>query len=258
MKKRNWPKSYTGRTLTVYIILRVIVIATMIMSFLSRNYQNVFMCVLTLILFYMPDILQRRLRIYLPDALEIIILVFIFAAEILGEIQSFYVKIPIWDTLLHTTTGFLAAAVGFSMVDLLNRNEQFSIRMSPIYMAVAAFCFSMTIGVMWEFFEFSMDVFFGMDTQKDTIVSGFSSVLLNPEPVNEAIKYRDITSTVVNGQDLGINGYLDIGLYDTMKDLLVNFIGAVVFSVIGFFYVKYRDRNSFVDKIIPKPEEGAK
>jgi hypothetical protein len=216
------------------------------------------MCVLTLILFYMPDILQRRLRVYLPDALEIIILVFIFAAEILGEIQSFYVKIPIWDTLLHTTTGFLAAAVGFSMVDLLNRNEQFSIKMSPIYMAVAAFCFSMTIGVMWEFFEFAMDVFFGMDTQKDTVISGFSSVLLNPEPVNEAIKYRDITSTAVNGQDLGINGYLDIGLYDTMMDLLVNFIGAVVFSVIGFFYVKYRERHSFVDKIIPKPQGESK
>ena len=148
MKKRRFPKSYTGKTLVIYLILRALVIFTLVMAAIRGNYENVLLCVLTLILFYVPDILQRGLDIHLPDTLEIIVLVFIFAAEILGEIQAFYIRIPIWDTMLHTTTGFLAAAVGFSLVDLLNRHERFSFEMSPIYMAIVAFCFSMTIGVL--------------------------------------------------------------------------------------------------------------
>ena len=121
-------------------------------------------------------------------------------------------------------------------------------------MALAAFCFSMTIGVLWEFFEFSADLFLRTDMQKDTILTSISSVLLNPEPVNVPIRIQDITSTVVNGQNLGIHGYLDIGLYDTMKDLFVNFIGAVVFSVFGFFYVQHRGKKSFVENVIPTVE----
>lgn len=256
-QKMKWraPRSYTGRTLLIYLILRVLVIFTMVMSAIHGNYENVFLCVLTLILFYMPDVIQRSLKVHLPDMLEIIVLVFIFAAEILGEIQAFYIRIPIWDTLLHTTTGFLAAAVGFSMMDLLNRNERFSVQMSPIYLSLMAFCFSMTIGVLWEFFEFGADLLLRTDMQKDTILTSISSVALNPEPVNVPIKVDSIVSMSLNGQDMGINGYLDIGLYDTMKDLFVNFIGAVVFSVFGFFYVKHRDKKSFVENLIPQPED---
>ena len=181
-KKRDQsnPKSYTGGTLVIYLILRGLVIFTLVMQLIHGNYENVFLCILTLILFHVPDILQRSLSIHLPDMLEIIVLFFIFAAEILGEIRAFYIYIPIWDSLLHTTTGFLAAAVGFSMVDLLNRSERFSVQMSPVYMALVAFCFSMTIGVLWEFFEFSADLFLRTDMQKDTILTSISSVLLNP------------------------------------------------------------------------------
>lgn len=255
-KKRDQstPKSYTGGTLVIYLILRGLVIFTLVMQLIHGNYENVFLCILTLILFHVPDILQRSLSIHLPDMLEIIVLFFIFAAEILGEIRAFYIYIPIWDSLLHTTTGFLAAAVGFSMVDLLNRSERFSVQMSPVYMALVAFCFSMTIGVLWEFFEFSADLFLRTDMQKDTILTSISSVLLNPEPVNVPVRIQDITSTVVNGRELGIHGYLDIGLYDTMKDLFVNFIGAVVFSVFGFFYVQHRGKKSFVENVIPTVE----
>lgn len=123
-------------------------------------------------------------------------------------------------------------------------------------MAIVAFCFSMTIGVLWEFFEFSADLFLHTDMQKDTILNGISSVALNPEPVNVPIRIDNITSTVVNGETLPIRGYLDIGLFDTMKDLFVNFIGAVVFSVFGFFYAKHRGKKTtFVENIIPQPEE---
>ena len=96
----------------------------------------------------------------------------------------------------------------------------------------------MTVGVLWEFFEFSMDRLFEMDMQKDTIVRTISSVALDPTNQNIPITIREITDVAVNGESLGLGGYLDIGLYDTMEDLFVNFIGAVVFSTFGFFYVK--------------------
>ena len=182
-----------------------------------------------------------------------IVLLFIFAAEILGELQSYYVKFPYWDTMLHTVNGFLFAAFGFALVDIFNRNQKFSVRMSPLYLAIVAFCFSMTIGVLWEFFEFGCDRIFGTDMQKDFVVTSFSSVYLNPDGVNIPVVVDNIADTAVNGQSLGINGYLDIGLFDTMKDLIVNFIGAVIFSVIGFIYVKGREkgRGTIARQFIP-------
>ena len=155
---------------TIYIILRVLVILTMVAQFLNGNFENVFLCILTLVLFTLPTVIERRVRIDLPDTLEIIILLFIFSAEILGEIQAYYTYFHGWDTMLHTLNGFLCAAIGFSLVDLFNRNERFSLSLSPVFMAIVAFCFSMTIGVLWEFFECIMDSFFLLDMQKDTIV----------------------------------------------------------------------------------------
>ena len=219
----------------VYMIIRSIVFLVMIRQAFNGNYENVFMCILTLLLLTVPSFIQVRFRIELPKTLEIIILLFIFSAEILGEVNEFYLKIPYWDTILHTLNGFLAAAIGFSLVDLLNSDDRLVFNLSPFFVAVVAFCFSMTIGVLWEFFEFFADYFLNLDMQKDTVIHSINSVLLNPDGVNVPYHIKGITSTVVNGVDLGINGYLDIGLIDTIKDLLVNFIGAVVFSVIGYF-----------------------
>ncbi len=236
----------------VYVVLRMLVILMMILQIFNRNYENVFLCALTLILLVMPSFIQVRLKIELPTALEIIILFFIFAAEILGEIQSYYIRFPFWDTVLHTMNGFLAAAIGFALVDILNRSKRISFQLSPAYMAVVAFCFSMTIGVIWEFFEFGMDMIFGLDMQKDTIVNSIHSVMLDSTNSNIPIGIEGIKDVTVNGQSLGLGGYLDIGLIDTMKDLLVNFIGAVVFSVIGFFYVKNRGKGRFAKGLIPR------
>ena len=118
-------------------------------------------------------------------------------------------------------------------------------------MAIVAFCFSMTIGVLWEFFECIMDSFFLLDMQKDTIVHSVTSVMLDPTNSNIPVTIDDITSVAVNGRDLGFDGYLDIGLYDTMADLFVNFIGAVVFSTIGYFYIKHRGRGKIARAFIP-------
>lgn len=236
----------------VYMILRALVILMMILQIFNKNYENVFLCALTLLLFIVPSFIQVNLRIELPSALEITILLFIFAAEILGEIQAYYIKFPFWDTVLHTINGFLMAAIGFALADILNRSKRISFQLSPVFLAIVAFCFSMTIGVLWEFFECSMDMFFGLDMQKDTIVNSISSVMLDPTGGNTPTSIQNITNVMVNGQDLGLGGYLDLGLLDTMKDLFVNFIGAVVFSIIGYFYVKNRGKGKFAKRFIPQ------
>lgn len=241
----------------VYILLRLSVIAVMIAQFFNGNYENVFLCVLTLVLFMLPSMIERRFDIDLPDTLEIIILLFAYSAEILGEIQAYYIEFPYWDTMLHTLNGFLCAAIGFSLVDLLNRQERVSLKLSPFFMAVVAFCFSMTVGVLWEFFEHFMDVVVHFDMQKDTILNSISTVMLDPNHGTKAILVKDITDVIlVHGdgtqQALGLGGYLDVGLYDTMKDLFVNFIGAVIFSFVGYFFVKSRGKGRFARRFIPR------
>ena len=252
----------------VYFILRLLVVLMLIAQVFNGNFENVFLCVLTLFLFTLPSFLERKIRIDIPNTLEIIILLFIFAAEILGEIRAYYVTFPYWDTMLHTLNGFLCAAIGFSLLDILNRNERLTFSLSPVYLAVVAFCFSMTIGVLWEFFEGTMDQLFLLDMQKDTIVHSIGSVMLDPTGGNTPVAIHDITDVIVVTADgtqhpLGLGGYLDIGILDTMKDLFVNFIGAVVFSFIGYFYVKNRGKGSFARRFIPKalphePERAGK
>ena len=241
----------------VYFILRFIVIAALVLACINGDWDSAFMCVLVLVLFLIPSLIQNNFPISFPSTLEIIILLFIFAAEILGELSDYYVRYAHWDTLLHTTWGFLCAAVGFSLVDILNRSENIKFQLSPIYLAICAFCFSMTIGVVWEFFEFSVDVLFQKDMQKDTIIHAFSSVSLDPTLSNIPIRVENITSVAINGQELGLGGYLDIGLYDTMEDLFVNFIGALTFSIIGYFHVKSRGGSKFASRFIPQTSDTA-
>ena len=269
MSKRKIPAAHAAgnrRLARLYQVLRLLVVLVMVAQFFNRNFENVFLCILTLILFMLPSFIERKIRIDLPDTLEVIILLFIYAAEILGEIRAYYITFPYWDTMLHTLNGFLCAAIGFSMLDILNRNERFSFFLSPLYLALVAFCFSMTIGVLWEFFECAMDVFFHLDMQKDTVVHTISSVMLDPHGGNVPTAISGITDTIVVTADgvqhsLGLGGYLDIGILDTMKDLFVNFIGALVFSFIGFFYVRSRGKGRFARRFIPRvlpAEDGEK
>ena len=242
----------------VYLALRLIVLAELVMSIIRGEYESAFICLLVLALFILPFFIQQNFGIQLPSVLEIIILLFIFAAEILGELECYFITYPNWDSMLHTTTGFLCAATGFALIDILNRNSRIKFQLSPVYVALAAFCFSMTVGVLWEFFEFGMDRVFHLDMQKDTVVQSITSVMLDPTNSNTPITIDGIHSVAVNGTDLGFDGYLDIGLYDTMEDLFVNFIGATVFSVIGYFYLKHRGEGKFAKAFIPTIEETNK
>ena len=191
-----------------YMILHTMVVLTGIRCFLTQNYENVLVCILALILFLAPAFIEERMDISIPPLFQIIIFFFIFAAEILGEVNHYYVKIPGWDTMLHTMNGFLCATVGFSLVYLLNRGSK-NVNLSPFYLTLVAFCFSMTSGVLWEFFEFAMDQIF----------------------------------------------YLDIGIIDTMKDLLVNLVGAIVFSFIGYFTLRTSKASKVAESFMIKPNE---
>ena len=247
MKKEKIKKPHKVRDLSVYIVLRTLVIITMILQIVHKNWNDVFLCILTLFLLMIPSILDKKLNIKLPTVLETIILVFIFAAEILGEIQNFYGIFKHWDTMLHTING------------------KFSIKLSPVFVALVAFCFSMTVGVMWEFFEYGMDTFTKTDMQKDRIVSTVSSVSLNENKENKPVVIKHIKESTIKGEINGKkteiviqNGALDIGLIDTMKDLIVNCIGAVVFSTLGYLYIKQRGDGKFIKQFIPvvKPKES--
>ena len=233
-------------TFWVFVILRLVVIGLTVFSVFRGQWENVFTCVLTLLLFLIPAFVEKSFKVNLPSPLEVIVLLFVFAAQILGEIQCYYIRYPMWDTMLHTVNGFIFAAAGFALVDVLNQNDRIKFSLRPVYMAIVAFCFSMTVGVLWEFFEYFADFFLHTDMQKDRIITEISSVMLDPTNSNTPVIIDGIKDVAVNGSSLGLGGYLDIGLHDTMKDLLVNFIGAVVFSIIGFIYVKSRGKKKTI------------
>lgn len=262
-KKQGFFKTLTNqikrdkKAFAVFAMTRILVLGVLIRSIFLGQWESVFTCSLALLLLFVPSILERGLRIEVPTALEIITYVFVFCAEILGEIECYYMKYPFWDTMLHTVNGFMFAAFGFALVDIFNRHGKFTFKLSPVFLALVAFCFSMTVGVMWEFFEFGADEVLSLDMQKDTYITDIHTVSLDPDGKNNAVHIKDIERTVIiteNGEVI-LDGYIDVGLRDTMKDLFVNFIGAVVFSFIGYIYVKTRGKGRIAGSFIPKIED---
>lgn len=246
-------------SLAIYLILRFLVVICMILQIIRGDLNNALLCLLSLVLLFAPLFIQNKYEITLPDSLEISIYLFIFSAEILGEINNFYGIIPHWDTCLHTINGFLATAVGFSLVDLLNKNSK-DINLSPFYLCLVAFCFSMTIGILWEFFEYGGDKLVKFDMQKDTLITNISSVYINPDNENKPVVVDNIGKTEIFDKDGKLlyvidGGYLDIGLNDTMKDLFVNFIGALVFSFFAYIGLKNNKRSSVVKNFVPIKEK---
>lgn len=255
--KDAWKES--KGTLYVYFTLRFLIIVCLVLQILRRDLQNVLICALSLVLLLLPFFIEKYLKIELPSVLEIIAMLFVFSAQILGEINNFYGFIPHWDTILHTLTGFLMGAIGFSLFDILNTNLK-SINLSPLFLCLFAFCFSMTVGVVWEFYEYGMDEIFKTDMQKDVYVSRVNTVTLDPKKDNNVVNVDEINKVVVydkNENKLAVlDGYLDIGLKDTMKDLMVNFLGAIIFNILGYLYLKNREKYSYVEKIMIKRKEA--
>ena len=252
-------KNTKKSSLIIYVVLRVLVIISLVREIFLGNYLNALLCVLSLILFNIPIFIEKKFKIDLPNGLEIAIYCFIFSAEILGEIENFYGTIPIWDNILHTLNGFLAASVGFSLINLLNGKVK-NFNLSPLFVAIVAFCFSMTIGIIWEFYEYSVDKFTLSDMQKDEVVRTISTVTLDPNQNNKAVVVKNIAKTIMydeNGNELAVidGGFLDIGLNDTMEDLFVNLVGAAVFSALGYLYISGKDKYNIAQKFQIKKQE---
>ena len=201
----------------VYIVLRALVILVMIRQIMNQNYENVFLCILTLLLLFIPSFIQVNFKIELPTTLEIIVLLFIFSAEILGEISEFYIFIPFWDTILHTCNGAMLGALGFSMINFLNKTDRVPMNLSPAFVAFFTLCFAVFLGAVWEIYEFTADSILHTNMQKFALEDG----------------------TALVGRD---------ALWDTMKDIIVDTVGALVMSVIGYISLKYK--KGWVEKLL--------
>ncbi|WP_225418446.1 hypothetical protein [Lacticaseibacillus daqingensis] len=253
---RSTPYAKRG-TRRLYAAFRLITLGMLLSQLYLQRWEGVGILLLTFALYALPWAIVRFLKIEIPNLFEGFIICFIFSAMNLGEMRNFYNTFPLWDTALHTLNGFLAAGVGLSLVELLNHNAK-RVRLSPVFIAILTFSFSMTIGVLWEFGEYTADNVLGLDMQKDRIVHTINSVALSAD--DSRVQLPEIDRTVISYQardgqtaTKSINGYLDIGLHDTMKDLFVNLVGAVCFAVFAYFYeLSNAERFQFIQHFVPK------
>lgn len=162
-----------------------------------------------------PLIIEKRLRVYIPMEFEVLVIVFVFAALFLGEVRGYYVRYWWWDIALHTSSGLLLGMIGFLLVHYLNEIDDVGMHMKPGFVAFFAFLFAVGFGAIWEIFEFAMDSLFGLDMQK--------AMLGDPS-----------------------------GLTDTMWDLIVDALGALVITVLGYGYLKSGMKKSFLERWIGK------
>lgn len=245
----------------VYAVLSLAVLAVIVRSAIEGRWENVFTGALAQTLLLIPPFIEKSFRVKLPTTLEIIAYAFVFCAEILGEIGNFYQLIPFWDVILHTLNGFMFAAFGFCLVDIFNKSRRFRFQLSPLFLAIVAFCFSMTVGALWELFEYGADTLLHTDMQKDAVVETLDTVSIENGLGEKVTHIEEIEKTLIvtkSGEIIEVEGYLDVGIADTMEDLLVNLVGALMFSVIGFFYVKHRGKGVIAGQFIPvfEGEEG--
>ena len=191
-------------------LVRIALIVLYVRNWMVPDHSQDFLIILTFIMTYYPSVLEKRFGVYLPNGLQIIITLFIFSAQVLGEMNGFYDKIPWWDTMLHATSGTVLGLLGFMFVYLLNKKSESNVKLSPIFVVLFAFCFAITMGVFWEFFEYGADRLMGYNMQRFRL----------PD---------------------------EDGLVDTMEDLIVDAIGAIVACVFGWLYIKQENDTVFTN-----------
>lgn len=191
---------------------------------LKTDYVLMFLqCIFGILAMLLPKFLRQRTNIRIPAVMMLLYTVFLYCSIYLGEVRSFYYSIPHWDTILHTFSGLMLGTLGFSVITILNRTEKVPVNLSPAFVAVFAFCFAVSLGTIWEFYEFFMDSVFKTNMQKYALENG----------------------TLLMGR---------FALADTMKDLIVDSIGAIVASLIGYVSLKYK--KGWVEKFLLKREKN--
>lgn len=185
---------------------------------------DIFYCLATIPFVCLPPLLGVVFRWHLNNTLYVVFSLYTMG-PLLGAVYKLYYVTPWWDDLLHVLAGFLFAVCGAYLAYALNRGNKTSVLLAALF----GVCFSMGIAVLWEVFEFSSDVFLGSDMQSDSIVDYVATKLGRTD--GGVTAFESITDVVIGGQSLGLGGYLDIGLYDTMQDMIVETLGAVAYLV---------------------------
>lgn len=191
----------------ISFLIRSLLIIAVLLGFYEKNWMVIFVSSLTLFLTFLPLIIKRRYEINLPPELEIIIIIFLYASIFLGEVHGYYTRFWWWDSVLHFFSGMALGFAGFLILYILYKKEK--LKASPLTIAIFAFCFALALGALWEIFEFGMDSFFGLDMQRSR----------NLENVYGECDTR-------------------LGVIDTMVDLILDAIGALIASIAGYFYLK--------------------
>lgn len=233
-------------TVITFITLELLCAVTMIVSLLRRKLNYAGLCVASMLAMLAPNVVERLMHIQIKPGMKKAIMVYAVAGPVGGNVFQLYYAIPVWDKMLHVFCGVLFAAFGYCVPDLLEPEQEHTRAMR----CVCALAVAMCIGALWEIYEFCGDQLFGLDMQNDRVITNFSSYLLG-DSASERGALTGITSVVVNGQELGVGGYIDIGIYDTMMDLIVCLAGALGFCV----FVKAR-KKTFQPQFTRVPKEN--
>lgn len=223
-------KKKRTKTEIFYLSLRILIIliffaAILEIIFTRRSDQDVsrdiyvtFQSLLLLIITFIPNFISKTWKVDIPSTIEVLFILFAASHILLGEIGRFYSRFTWWDSLLHFISGGLIALVGFSLVNLLNQHEKINVVMSPFFSAVFAICFALAVGALWEIAEFSFDSLAGGNSQR------YANIYTKEDYIGQQ------------------------ALFDTMKDLILDLIGAIIIGVVGFFDIKLRQGKGWMDK----------
>jgi hypothetical protein len=199
------PAAQRNIYLTLTLLIQVLLVVGLVLFVLRRDWENVFLAATVIALTLVPALLGRRYGIFVPPEFQLIAVAFVYLSLYLGSARDFYYRFWWWDVVLHTSSGFLLGVVGFVALFLLNRTDRIPRGMTPGFLCFFAVTFAVFLGVLWEIFEFAVDRF----------------------------------APRINMQSN------ETGVVDTMQDLIVDTIGAVVVAVMGWIYMK-TGRYSFI------------
>ncbi len=209
--------------LIVRIIIAPLIVGEESLNSLTRTKGEYILmlvqCLLGIVAMILPGKLTQKSKIVIPQGMYILYIIFLYCAIYLGEVRSFYYSIPHWDDILHCFSGAMLGALGFSFVALLNNSERVPVNLSPIFVAIFSLCFAVSLGVVWEIYEFTFDGLLDLNMQK--------------------------FAQEVDGKLVALVGH--DALKDTMKDLVVDMVGAGITSIIGYISLKYK--KGWIEKL---------
>jgi hypothetical protein len=256
------PNRHFKRKFILYVVTRMIFILVGVISLLFEDYLTAFLCAIALVFFLLPTFLYNKFNIKVPSALEISAVLFTFMCVVGGEIGHFYAQFPLWDKIFHTFSGFLIAAIGLAFMDFFTKRKSSVFRLTPFFAVFFAFFFALGVEVIWEVFEYLVDTLTGVtDMQADYYIDYFTSKKAggetNPVPIIVG-GIKDVVITFEDGREpLVLHGYIDVGLADTMHDLIVGAAGALLFCAIEFVALVKRDKRmqKISESFVPRKKE---